>query len=131
MFQGTERGLLYYNLFPILRYWVYLIKIIQETLALKYISTFLLHHLVSIYDRLRNYDPRVKSLDHWFSLFLVYTVKPAHVVTSIKGHIFFCTVIENVVWIEPLLECHLSYKVTFSLSQYSILKKIFLVMYRN
>jgi hypothetical protein len=43
---------------------VYLIKIIQETLTLKYLSTFLSHHLVSIYDLLRNYDPRVKSLDH-------------------------------------------------------------------
>jgi hypothetical protein len=84
MFEGTKTGLLYYNHFPILRYWVYLIKVIQETLALKYISTYLLHHLVSIYHLLRNHDPLVKSLDHWFSLFLVHTVKPAHMVTSIK-----------------------------------------------
>jgi hypothetical protein len=94
MFEDTKRGLLCYNHFPILRYWVYLIKIIPETLALKYISTFLLHHLVSIYDLLRNYDPRVKSLDHLFSLFLVFRVKPAHVFTyikqspALKGHLF-------------------------------------------
>ena len=50
------------------------------------------------------------------------TVKPVHVVTSIrqspvsKGHI--CSpVIENFIWIEPLLSGHLSYKATISWSQ--------------
>jgi hypothetical protein len=50
------------------------------------------------------------------------TCKPAHAVTSIKqppvlkGHIFL-PVIENFIWIEPLLRSHLSYTATFSLSQ--------------
>ena len=49
------------------------------------------------------------------------TVQPAHVVTSIKqspvikGH--FSPVIENFIWIEPLLRGHLSYKATLSLAQ--------------
>jgi hypothetical protein len=53
----------------------------------------------------------------------VGTVKPTHVVTSIKqspvlkGHLFLVPVIENVICIEPLLRGHLSYKATFSLSQ--------------
>jgi len=48
--------------------------------------------------------------------------KPAHVVTStkqspiFKGSIF-CPVIENCIWIQPLLRDHLFYKATFSLSQ--------------
>jgi hypothetical protein len=44
------------------------------------------------------------------------TVKSAHVVTSIKQSPFSC-LIENVMWIQPLLRGHLSYKATFSLSQ--------------
>jgi hypothetical protein len=31
----------------------------------------------------------------------------------LKGHFFSCTVIENFIWTEPLLEGHLSYKATF------------------
>ena len=52
----------------------------------------------------------------------IYTVKPAHVVTSIKqspvlkGHLFL-VLSENFIRIEPLLRGHLSYKATFSLSQ--------------
>ena len=60
------------------------------------------------------------TLDHntisiWIEDYLIFisTVKPAHVVTSIKqspvlkGHLF-CPVIENFIWIEPLLRGHLS-----------------------
>jgi hypothetical protein len=40
------------------------------------------------------------------------------VVTSIKqSPVFSCPVIENFIWIEPLLRRHFSYKTTFSLSQ--------------
>ena len=51
------------------------------------------------------------------------TVKPVHVVTSIKqspvvkGHLFSCPVIEICIWIESILRGHFSYKATFSLSQ--------------
>ena len=45
------------------------------------------------------------------------TVKPAHAVTCIKRSPFSCPVIENFIWIEPLLRGHLYSKVTFSLSQ--------------
>jgi len=50
-------------------------------------------------------------------------VKPADEVTSIKqspvrkGQYFSCFVIENFIWIEPVLRGHLSYKATFSLSK--------------
>jgi hypothetical protein len=54
----------------------------------------------------------------------ITAVKPAHAVTSIKqspvfkGHLFLSyPVIENFIWIEPLLRGHLSYNATFSLSQ--------------
>jgi hypothetical protein len=53
---------------------------------------------------------------------LIYTFKPAHAVNSVKqslvlkGHIFL-VLWENSILIEPLLRGHLSYKVTFSLSQ--------------
>jgi hypothetical protein len=52
----------------------------------------------------------------------IYRVKPAHVVTSIKQSpefkaTFSCPVIKDFIWIEPLLRGHLSYKVTFYLSQ--------------
>ena len=43
------------------------------------------------------------------------TVKPAHAVTSIKQSPFSSPVIENFIWIKPLLRGHLSYKATFSL----------------
>ena len=62
----------------------------------------------------------------WFLFLLVlynfFYIKPAHAVTSIKqppvlkGHLFLA-VIENFIWSEPLLRGHLSYNVTFSLSQ--------------
>ena len=48
---------------------------------------------------------------------IIYTVKPAHVVTSIKQSHFSCPVIENFIWIEPLLRGHLSYQAIFSLTQ--------------
>jgi hypothetical protein len=38
-------------------------------------------------------------------------------ITSIKQSPFSCPVIENFIWIEPLLRGHLSYKATISLSQ--------------
>ena len=44
-------------------------------------------------------------------------VKPAHAVTCIKRSPFSCPVIENFIWIEPLLRGHLSYKASFSVSQ--------------
>ena len=47
----------------------------------------------------------------------IHTVKPAHVVTSIKRSHFSCPLIEHFIWIEPLLGGHLSYKATFSWSQ--------------
>ena len=45
------------------------------------------------------------------------TVKPARAVTCIKRSPFSYPVIENFIWIEPLLRGHLSYRVTFSLFQ--------------
>ena len=50
------------------------------------------------------------------------TVKPLHEVTSVKQSpalkiTFFCPVIEYCICIELLLRGHLSYKLTFSLSQ--------------
>ena len=46
------------------------------------------------------------------------TVKPVNAVTSIKRSPFSCYVIENFIWIEPLLRGHLSnYKAMFSLFQ--------------
>ena len=55
---------------------------------------------------------------------IINTVQPGHTVTSIKqspvlgDHLFLtCTVIENFIWIEPLLRGHLSNKATFSLTQ--------------
>ena len=47
----------------------------------------------------------------------IHTVKPAHVVTCIKRSHFSCLVIDNFIWIEPLLRGHLTYKDTFPLSQ--------------
>ena len=47
----------------------------------------------------------------------LHTVKPSHAVTCSKRSPFPWPVIENFIWIEPLLRCHLSYKATFSLSQ--------------
>ena len=49
------------------------------------------------------------------SLVKYYTVEPAHAVTWIKKAPYSCPVIENFIWIEPLLRGHLSYKATFSL----------------
>jgi hypothetical protein len=46
------------------------------------------------------------------------TVKPTHVVTCIKRSTFSSPVIENFIWIDPLLRGHLSYKANFSLSQW-------------
>ena len=51
----------------------------------------------------------------WLSLLIIYlhwyTVKPVHAVTSIKQCIkvshFSCPVLENFIWIEPLLRGHL------------------------
>ena len=40
-------------------------------------------------------------------------VKPTHVVTSIKQSPFSCPVVDNFIWIEPLLRGHLSNKATF------------------
>ena len=60
--------------------------------------------------------------NRYSSYIICYTVKPAHVVTSIKqspvlkGHLFL-VVIENLLWIEPLLRGHLSYEATISSSQ--------------
>ena len=47
----------------------------------------------------------------------IYTDKPAHAVTCIKRSPFSSPVIENIIWIEPLLRGHPSYKATFSVSQ--------------
>jgi hypothetical protein len=49
----------------------------------------------------------------------INTVKPAHVVTSFRAVtcIKMSSVIENFIWIEPLLRDHLSCKATFSLFQ--------------
>ena len=49
---------------------------------------------------------------------ILYTVRPAHAVTSIavtciKKSFFSCPLIENFIWIKPLLRSHLSYKATF------------------
>ena len=51
------------------------------------------------------------------TIHIIYTVKPAHAVTCIKRSPFSWPVIENFIWIEPLLRGHLSYKATFSVSQ--------------
>jgi hypothetical protein len=54
---------------------------------------------------------------------MVKFVLQCHVVTSIKqslvlkDHILSCPVIKKIIWIEPLLRCHLSEKTTFPLSQ--------------
>jgi imidazoleglycerol phosphate synthase glutamine amidotransferase subunit HisH len=48
---------------------------------------------------------------------ICYTVKPANAVTCIKRSHVSCLVIENFIWIEPLLRGHLSYQAIFSLSQ--------------
>jgi len=45
------------------------------------------------------------------------TVKPVHTVTCVKRSPFSCPVIENFIWIEPILRGHLSYKATFSFFQ--------------
>ena len=41
-----------------------------------------------------------------------------HTATFIKRSPFSCPVMENFIWIEPLLRGHLTYKATFSLSQW-------------
>ena len=46
-----------------------------------------------------------------------YTVKFIRVVTSIKRSPVSSPVIENFIWIGPLLRSHLFYKATFTLSQ--------------
>jgi hypothetical protein len=48
---------------------------------------------------------------------LLYTVKPAHVVTCIKRSSFFRPLVGHFIWIEPLLRGHPSYKATSSLYQ--------------
>ena len=45
------------------------------------------------------------------------TVTPDQTVTCIKRSYFSWPVIEHFIWIEPFIRGHLSYKVTFSLSQ--------------
>ena len=50
-------------------------------------------------------------------LYIIYTVKHVLAVTCIKRSPFSCPLIDNFIWIEPLLRGHLSYKVTFSWSQ--------------
>jgi hypothetical protein len=68
-----------------------------------YVLVFFLH-----YEKQNNHV-------HSYPFLLWVTVKPAHVVTSIKqspvlkGHLFLVLVIENFIWIEPLLRGHLSY----------------------
>ena len=54
-----------------------------------------------------NYN-KIWIVDHKHS-----TIKPMHVVTCIKRSPFSCPVIENFIWIEPLLRGLLSYKATF------------------
>ena len=49
---------------------------------------------------------------------ILYTVKPAQAVTCIKRSPFNYPVIANFIWIEPILRGHLSYKATFSFSQW-------------
>ena len=58
----------------------------------------------------------IKLIIYIFQL-CIYTVKPAHAVTCIKRSPFSGPVIENFIWIEPLLRCHQSYKATFALFQ--------------
>jgi hypothetical protein len=57
------------------------------------------------------------------------TIKPAHAVTCIKRSPFSYPVIENFIWIKPLLRDHLSYKATFSLSQRWPLKTVWLICF--
>ena len=52
---------------------------------------------------------------------MVTSIKQSHV---LKGHIYVCPVIENFIWIVPLLRGHLSYKSTFSLSQSDLLIQV-------
>jgi len=47
----------------------------------------------------------------------ISTVKPAHAVSCIRRSHISCPVIENFIWIEPLLRGLLSYQATFSLSE--------------
>ena len=48
---------------------------------------------------------------------VLMTVKSAYAVACIKRSPFSCPVIENFIWIEPVLRGQWSYKTTFSLSQ--------------
>ena len=50
----------------------------------------------------------------WYN---ICTVKPTYAVTCIKKSPFSCPVLENCIWIEPLLRGHLC-KATFSWSQW-------------
>jgi hypothetical protein len=47
----------------------------------------------------------------------ISTVKPAHAVSCIRRSHISCPVIDNFIWIEPLLRGLLSYQATFSLSE--------------
>jgi hypothetical protein len=57
------------------------------------------------------------SVSMWF-MWINNTAKPVHVATSMKQSPFSSPVIENFMWIEPLLRGYLSFKASFSLSQW-------------
>ena len=57
---------------------------------------------------------RTNNLVNCACYYVVISIKQTLV---LKGHLFSCPVIEKVIRIELLLRGHLSYKVTFSLSQ--------------
>jgi hypothetical protein len=76
-----------------------------------------------IYNQMNNFNPsyvkvynigRTNNLVYCACYYVVTSIKQKLV---LKGHLFSCPVIEKVIRIELLLRSHLSYKVTFSLSQ--------------
>ena len=50
------------------------------------------------------------------SVEFIFTVNPALAITCIRRSPFSFAVIENFIWIKPILRGHLSYKATFSSS---------------
>jgi hypothetical protein len=60
---------------------------------------------------------KVKIMHYTALNYGINRVKPDHAVTCIKRTHYSFPVIENSIWIEPLLRGHMSCKATFSLSQ--------------
>ena len=67
------------------------------------------------------YSTMIFQFQHIFNIYMYSQTCPCgnlyQAVTCIERSPFSCPVIENFIWIEPLLKGHLSYKTTFTLSQ--------------